>query len=208
MTDVSIVRASVPAKTILICDQHPVTRRVLTEQLAARGSHLQVVSAVRDAAAVVEAFTADPSDVVLIGIRGGAPSGPRAVDSLLIQYPSAPVIVFGPAPDTILLVGSVRRGAQGFMVWDVNQPSAPQVPTRPWAPTVMQRPARTPQALTELEHRVLRGMSLGHTNHEIGRHLSLSEQVVKTRSRTVLVKLGARDRAHAVALGLRGGLLT
>jgi len=168
VTDASIVRASVPAKTVLICDQHPVTRRVLTEQLAARGSHLQVVSAVRDAAAVVEAFTADPSDVVLIGIRGGAPNGPRAVDSLLTEYPSAPVIVFGPAPDTALLVESVRRGAQGFMVWDVNHPSAPHIPTRSWARPAVHRPA-PPRDLTEIEYRGLRGRSLGHTKHEIGR---------------------------------------
>ncbi len=207
MTELSSVRALVPATTVLLCDQHPATRRVLTEQFAARGSHLQVVSAVPDAAAVVEAFTADPSDVVLIGVRGGAPSGPRAVDSLLTEYPSAPVIVFGPAPDIVLLVESVARGAQGFMVWDVNHPSAPQVPARHAARTAVHRPA-PPRDLTELEHRVLRGMSLGHTSHEIGRHLSLSEQVVKTRCRTVLGKLGARDRAHAVALGLRGGLLT
>ena len=51
-------------------------------------------------------------------------------------------------------------------------------------------------------------MGLGHTNREIGRKLSLSEDIVKTRSRTIFGKLGARDRAHAVALGLRYGLLT
>jgi DNA-binding NarL/FixJ family response regulator len=50
-------------------------------------------------------------------------------------------------------------------------------------------------------------MSLGHSNSEIGRELYLSEDTVKTHARKLFQKLGARDRAHAVALGLREYLL-
>ncbi|MGS0684557.1 response regulator transcription factor [Nakamurella sp. GG22] len=202
-----IGRASAPARTVLLCDQHPVTRRVLTEQLAASGSHLQVVSAVRDAAAVVDAFTAHPTDVVLIGIRGGAPSGPRAVDALLTEHPTAPVIVYGTAADSRLLAESIHRGAQGLMLWDITPPSSGRAIRTESPRTAAHRSAPPTRPLTALEHRVLRGMSLGHSNYEIGRRLSLPEQRVKTRCHIILGKLGARDRAHAVALGLRDGLL-
>ena len=49
-------------------------------------------------------------------------------------------------------------------------------------------------------------MSRGHSNILIGRGLFLSEDTVKTHAHRLFVKLGARDRAHAVALGLRAGL--
>lgn len=207
MTDVITSRAYVPTKSILICDQHPLTRRALTEQLAASGSHLQVLSAVHDAAAVVDAFTARPTDVVLIGVRGGVPSGPLAVDALLAEHPTAPIVVFGAAVDSSLLAESILRGAQGFMLWDISNPLGSRAIFTQPPRAAGHRPPPPPKALTELEHRVLRGMSLGQTNEAIGRQLSVPEQMVKTRCRIIFGKLGARDRAHAVALGLRGGLL-
>jgi DNA-binding NarL/FixJ family response regulator len=62
-------------------------------------------------------------------------------------------------------------------------------------------------ALTERELQVLRGMADGKSNAEIGRELFVSEDTVKTHARRLFRKLGARDRAHAVAAGFRSGLV-
>jgi DNA-binding NarL/FixJ family response regulator len=64
-----------------------------------------------------------------------------------------------------------------------------------------------PPALTERELQVLRGMADGKSNAEIGRELFVSEDTVKTHARRLFRKLGARDRAHAVASGFRTGLV-
>ena len=61
--------------------------------------------------------------------------------------------------------------------------------------------------LTERELQVLRGMADGKSNAEIGRELFVSEDTVKTHARRLFRKLGARDRAHAVAAGFRSGLV-
>lgn len=61
--------------------------------------------------------------------------------------------------------------------------------------------------LTEREMQVLRGMADGKSNAEIGRDLFVSEDTVKTHARRLFRKLGARDRAHAVAAGFRAGLV-
>jgi DNA-binding NarL/FixJ family response regulator len=66
--------------------------------------------------------------------------------------------------------------------------------------------ARRP-ALTERELQVLRGMADGKSNAEIGRELFVSEDTVKTHARRLFRKLGARDRAHAVAAAFRAGLV-
>jgi DNA-binding NarL/FixJ family response regulator len=61
--------------------------------------------------------------------------------------------------------------------------------------------------LTEREVQVLRGMADGKSNAEIGRDIFVSEDTVKTHARRLFRKLGARDRAHAVAAGFRAGLV-
>ena len=61
--------------------------------------------------------------------------------------------------------------------------------------------------LTERELQVLRGMGRGRSNSEIGKELYLSEDTVKTHARRLFRKLGAADRAQAVAMGFRWGLV-
>jgi DNA-binding NarL/FixJ family response regulator len=62
--------------------------------------------------------------------------------------------------------------------------------------------------LTEREMQVLRGMSQGKSNGQIGRELYLSEDTVKTHARRLFRKLSAADRAQAVAQGFRCGLVS
>ena len=62
--------------------------------------------------------------------------------------------------------------------------------------------------LTERELQVLTGMSQGKSNAQIGRELYLSEDTIKTHARRLFRKLGAKDRAEAVATGFRRGIMT
>jgi DNA-binding NarL/FixJ family response regulator len=73
-----------------------------------------------------------------------------------------------------------------------------------------ERPAAAPTVeyrLSERETQVLDGMSRGLSNGEIGRELYLSEDTIKTHARRLFRKLNAADRAQAVAVGLRAGLI-
>jgi DNA-binding NarL/FixJ family response regulator len=64
------------------------------------------------------------------------------------------------------------------------------------------------QEPTNREIEVLQLVSEGLVNREIGHRLFLSEETVKSHVRHLLAKLQARSRAHAVAVGLRRGLIT
>ncbi|MBQ0904825.1 LuxR family transcriptional regulator [Micromonospora sp. U21] len=86
-----------------------------------------------------------------------------------------------------------------------GEPEAEQ--TDPPRPAPSARPARASIGLTERELQVLLGMAEGKSNAEIGRELFVSEDTVKTHARRLFRKLGARDRAHAVAAGFRAGLV-
>jgi len=61
--------------------------------------------------------------------------------------------------------------------------------------------------LTQREAQVLELLAEGLNNREIGDGLYLSEETVKSHVKTLLEKLHARSRAHAVALAIRGGLI-
>jgi DNA-binding NarL/FixJ family response regulator len=66
---------------------------------------------------------------------------------------------------------------------------------------------RLEQEPTMREIEVLQLISDGLVNREIGQRLFLSEETVKSHVRHLLAKLQARSRAHAVAVGLRRGLI-
>jgi len=78
---------------------------------------------------------------------------------------------------------------------DVLAPVEPMLPE----PTV---------GLTAREISVLELVSMGLSNNEIGRRLLIAEETVKTHVRRILAKLNARNRAHAVALGIRWGSIS
>lgn len=62
------------------------------------------------------------------------------------------------------------------------------------------------QSLTPRELEILRGMADGLTDEEIGRLIHMARDTVKTHNKRLYVKLGAVNRAHAVAVGYRRGL--
>ena len=66
---------------------------------------------------------------------------------------------------------------------------------------------RLEQEPTPREREVLQLIADGLVNREIGVHLHLSEETVKSHVRHLLAKLQARSRAHAVAIGFRRGLV-
>ena len=83
-----------------------------------------------------------------------------------------------------------------------NAPES-QVPAR------AERPAeRAPKdALSARELELLKYLAEGYTNKEIARAMVLAEDTVKKAVQTLIAKLGAADRTHAVVLALRGHLI-
>jgi DNA-binding NarL/FixJ family response regulator len=76
-------------------------------------------------------------------------------------------------------------------------------------PTTVRSTVRelAPVTLSMREMQVLTGMSQGKSNAQIGRELYLSEDTIKTHARRLFRKLGAKDRAEAVATGFRRGMM-
>lgn len=175
-----------------------------------------------------------PTVVLLDAHLPGA--GPaEAIRRLRAVAPSAAVVLLAGPEDGEALDRALALGARGFLAPDVGRAelaavaahvqaspvsSAPPVhavpqPTSPLqdAPPqradvgVAARAADPVPVLTKREIEVLVGMSHGRSNAQIGQELFLSEDTVKTHARRLFRKLGASDRAQAVAIGLRRGII-
>ncbi len=153
---------------------------------------------------LADAFTAHPADPVFVGFEVDADAGTQAVQLLLSLHPAATVLAFGSRGAGNILATAVTIGARGLMLFDVAEtgratPTAgPPLFSRGTSGTSDTGDSGAP--LTSREQQILTGMSRGRSNAEIGRALFLSEDTIKTHARRVFNKLGAHDRAHAVAL--------
>jgi DNA-binding NarL/FixJ family response regulator len=65
----------------------------------------------------------------------------------------------------------------------------------------------TDDALNAGEIEVLRLIASGNANKEIAAQLSVPEETVKGRVRSILAKLDAKDRTHAAMIGLKRGII-
>ena len=59
--------------------------------------------------------------------------------------------------------------------------------------------------LSRPQRRMLRLIAAGNANKEIAAQLAVSEETVKGQVSRILAKLGAKDRTHAVVIGLKRG---
>ena len=195
---------------VSVCDERPAARAALKRIIPDAVRSVSDVRCSSDTVELLAQYASAPTDLVLIGVRHARSGGCDAVTALLARHPLAPIIVYGAVTDGVPLAAAIGQGARGFLIWDADYSSvtpARQCATRSLAGSVIVEPYRTLPRLTDRELQILGGMTNGLSNGEIGRTLFVSEDTIKTHARSMYHKLGAHDRAHAVALGLRHELV-
>ena len=199
--------------TVLVCDDSPLAREALRRAVAAVPGVERVLVAGSGEECLTR-YSSERPDLVLVDVRMPGVGGVEATRRILGAVPQAAVIMMTMAEDVEGVARAVNAGARGYLVKDASREelvamitqalhdiAARQVPrAREGAPS-------SAPPLTERELQVLRGMGRGRSNSEIGRELYLSEDTVKTHARRLFRKLGAADRAQAVAMGFRWGLV-
>ena len=199
--------------TVLVCDDSPLAREALRRAVATIPGVDRVCVAGSGEEGLVRWGTERP-DLALIDVRMPGIGGVEAARRILTASPQAGVIMMTMAEDVEGVARAVNAGARGYLVKDASREELSAMVTQALAENVSRRtPGGTrPDAggmpvLTERELQVLRGMGRGRSNAEIGKELYLSEDTVKTHARRLFRKLGAADRAQAVAVGYRWGLV-
>jgi len=112
--------ANRPVTSVLICDPRVAAQHSLTQMLRPLAS-LIGITCVSDGFALMDAYSAQPADIVLIGIERSSDTGPQAVALQSAMHPESVIITVGAATDADLLVAATIAGAHGLLVWDHNQ---------------------------------------------------------------------------------------
>ncbi len=213
---------------VLIADDHALLRSGLRSMLEAE-EDIEVVGEAADGSEAVEQALRLRPDVVVMDIRMPRLDGIEATRRLLAQ-PGAPprVLVLTTFDLDEYVFEALRAGAGGFMLKDAPPRQLAEAVRTVAAGEALLAPAVTrrlierftgrpsPEAalrqgpfaeLTERELEVLRLLTRGMSNAEIGERLFLSEATVKTHVTRVLGKLGVRDRVQAVVLAYESGIV-
>jgi DNA-binding NarL/FixJ family response regulator len=200
--------------TVLVCDDSPLARESLRRAVALVPG-VDRVSVAGSGEEVLARWPVERPELVLMDVRMPGIGGVEASRRLVATHSSAAVVMLTMAEDRDGVARAVAAGARGYLTKDASREEMAATVALALAASAWATPARRarphgpgdPPALTERELQVLTGMSRGRSNHEIGKELYLSEDTIKTHARRLFRKLGAADRAQAVALGYRWGFV-
>ncbi|MEV7113017.1 response regulator transcription factor [Streptomyces anulatus] len=209
------------AISLLVVDDHPVVRDGLRGMFAAAPGFEVLGEASNGVDALTAVERLDP-DVVLMDLRMPGGGGVAAIAELTRRGARSKVLVLTTYDTDSDTLPAIEAGATGYLLKDAPREElfaavraaadgrsvlSPAVASR--LMTRVRTPAADPAetALSAREREVLVLVARGTTNREIAAELFISEATVKTHLTHVFAKLGAKDRAAAVAVCYDRGIL-
>lgn len=209
--------------SVLLVDDHPVVVEGLRKLLTAAGD-IVVVGDAHDAAGAIEQARILRPDVILLDLRMPGATGVQATRRLREQDVASAVIILTSYGDQAYVRQAIEAGADGYLL--KTTPSEQLIAAiraasrgrRQLSPELLdgvlkdfgglaRQVTRRDADLSPEDCEILRRASEGATNREIGMAMGRSEVAIKKRLQIIFSKLGAVDRAHAVAEAIRRGLI-
>jgi DNA-binding NarL/FixJ family response regulator len=204
---------------VLLLDDHPIVHDGVSAVLRAEADIQVIGSADTLDRAITQIRTAKP-DVVLADLRLPGVDGIAGIRRLLATFPELRVVVFTAYDVDEYVFGAMQAGAKGYLLKGSPAPElvralrhvhgggtylSPTIGAK--LATQAARPRRDSSLLTPRELAVLRLVAAGQSNRQIADSLGITERTVKFHVTAIFNKLGADNRAQAVALAGRRGLL-
>jgi DNA-binding NarL/FixJ family response regulator len=198
---------------ILTVDDHPVLREGIAAILSGEQDMVLVAEASNGREAI-EQFRAHHPDLTLMDLQMPVMSGSEAIAAIREDFPDARIIVLTTYSGDAQAERAFKAGAYGYLLKSMLRKELVET-----IRTVHGGRKRMPpeiavelvehreDALSEREIEVLRQLASGNSNKMIADNLSLSEETIKAHMRSILSKLGANDRTHALAIALKRGII-
>jgi DNA-binding NarL/FixJ family response regulator len=199
---------------VLTVDDHPLMSAGIAGVIDSQPD-MQVVAQATDGAQSVELFRTHQPDVTLMDIRMPHVNGLDAVTLIRQEFPQARIVVLTSVGGDVQALRAFKAGAVGYLLKNtlrkelVDTIRAVHAGQKRIPPEVANELAEhaTDDMLTPRELDVLRGAAQGKSNEEIAAALYISMHTVKNHIKSVLSKLGAADRTHAVTVALKRGFI-
>jgi DNA-binding NarL/FixJ family response regulator len=203
-----------PRIRVLCVDDHPLLREGLCAVINGEADML-VVAEAANATEAADHFRRCKPDVTLMDLRLPGMSGLDAMIAIRNEFPDARVIILTTFEGDVEIQRALKAGARGYLLKSTKRAEMIEairqvhIGKKLIPPEVAARLAEhySDANLTDRELDVLKQIAAGRRNHEIAKRLFISEETVKVHVKSILTKLDAIDRTHAVTVGTRRGII-
>jgi DNA-binding NarL/FixJ family response regulator len=197
---------------VMIADDHPLLRSGIAAVLSA-DPKFSVVAEAGDGDGAIEQYKRFRPDITLMDLQMPGRNGIEATTAIRSLNPQARIIILTTYAGDERVARGLKAGASGYLLknlartelssyivavhagqWQLSQQVASSLANNFQQDTLSKR---------ELE--VLRHVADGNSNRRVADRLGLSEDTIKAHMKTILHKLDARDRTHAVTIAMHRG---
>jgi DNA-binding NarL/FixJ family response regulator len=199
---------------ILSVDDHPLVRAGVAALLAGQ-SDMTLVAEAANGREAIEQFRIHRPDVTLMDLQMPEMNGVDAMIAICGEFPGARIIVLTTYTGDVQVLRALKAGARAYLLKSLVRKDLVETirlvhagKKRMVAEVATELAEHaTDDALSAREIQVLRLISGGNANKEVAAQLSITEETVKVHVKSILSKLGANDRTHAVTIGLKRGIV-
>ncbi|HEX8894100.1 MAG TPA: response regulator transcription factor [Terriglobales bacterium] len=207
MADAHLIR-------VMAVDDHPLMMAGISGEINAP-LDMRVVAEASDGDEALILFRKYRPDITLMDIRMPRLNGIAAISAIRKEFPEARIVVLTTAAGDIQAVRAFKAGAVGYLLKNLLRKELVETIRlvhsghKRVPPEIAQQIAEhaADDVITARELDVLRGVADGSSNKVIASNLNISEHTVKNHLKSILSKLDANDRTHAVMIGLKRGFL-
>jgi DNA-binding NarL/FixJ family response regulator len=199
---------------VMAVDDHPLMMAGIVGEINAQGD-MRVVAEASDGDEALALFRKHRPDVTLMDIRMPKVNGIAAISSIREQFPQARIVVLTTSAGDVQAVRAFKAGAVGYLLKNLLRTELVETIRlvhnghKRIPPEIAQQIAEhaADDSITIRELDVLRGVANGNSNKIIASDLKISEHTVKNHLKSILSKLNASDRTHAVMIAVKRGFL-
>jgi DNA-binding NarL/FixJ family response regulator len=199
----------------MTADDHVLIREGLAALLAAHPD-IEIVGEAADGEEAIARYDELMPDILVLDLQMPKRHGIEVLNEIRKKHPAARVIVLTTYDLEQLASKAIAAGAQAYLlktsvrrelVNTIRAVASGRRHVDAEIATTLATHAHD-EPLTPREISVLALVAEGNSNREIGLGLSITEETVKGHIKSILSKLSANDRAHAVAIGAKRGIIT
>jgi len=199
---------------VLSVDDHPMLREGIAAVLQGE-TDMVIVAEASNGVEAIEQYRKHLPDVTLMDLQMPQLGGVETIVAIRKDFPEARIIVLTTYSGDAQALRALKAGAAGYMLKNMLRKElletirAVHAGKKRVPPEIAVKIAEfhADDSLTAREIEVLRQIAKGNANKIIGEHLGISEETVKAHVRSILAKLNANDRTHAVTTALRRGII-